>query len=97
MMVNFVTGFAHLFHVYDATSILSDISIRPMACVNTDHHECRRKHVVLAILVMSFLQLCIVKSMGVLLPVLLDQFTAHTRNVGVVVSLTFFCGDIIHS
>ena len=50
---------------------------------------------ILAIWCMEFLQVGIVKSMGVLLPVLLDQFAAHTRNVGVVVSITFFIGNII--
>ena len=66
------------------------------ATVSSDHyHERGSKHVILAIWCMEFLQLSIVKSMGVLLPVLLNQFEAHTRNIGVVVSITFFCGNII--
>ena len=67
-----------------------------MECFGNDnHHEFQRKHVILAIATIEFLQVCVVKSMGVLLPVLLDQFAAHTRNIGVAVSLTIFCGTLI--
>ena len=67
----------------------------PVECTSLRHPESQHKHVVVAIWVIAFLQAAVVKSMGVLLPVLLDQFAAHTRNVGVVVSLTFFCGNLI--
>ena len=59
------------------------------------HQESQFKHVVLAIWVINFLQIFISKSMGVLLPVLLDQFAAQTRNVGVILSLVFFTGNLI--
>ena len=65
-----------------------------MECAIDRHTERQCRHVVLAMCVIGFLNAFIVKSMGVLLPVLLDQFAAHTRNVGVVVSLTFFCGNL---
>ena len=69
--------------------------ILPMECAGELHPECRHKNVILAIWIIAFLQAAVVKSMGVLLPGLLDQFAAHTRNVGVVLSLTFFCGNFI--
>ena len=78
------------------SDILPDILICEMECFNNDsHHECHRKHVIIAIWTIEFLQACVIKSMGVLLPVLLDQFAAHTRNIGVVVSYTIFCGTLV--
>lgn len=71
------------------------MSFLPMECAGEHHQESRRKHVVLAIWVITFLPNDVSKSMGVFLPVLLDQFAAHTRNVGVVVSLVFFSGNVI--
>ena len=62
---------------------------------NSHHHERRRKHVVFAIWTIVFLQNYVSKSTGVLLPVLLEQFAAYTRNVGVVLSLVFFSGNLI--
>ena len=76
--------------------IFSQLDINhPMEYTSDRHHESQRKHIVLAIWVIVFLQVSVSKSMGVLLPVLLDQFAADTRNVGVVVSLIFFSGNLI--
>ena len=71
------------------------MSILPMEGAGDRHPESQRKLIVLAIWVIDFLQVGVVKSFGVLLPVLLDQFAAHTRNVGVVVSITFFSGNLL--
>ena len=74
----------------------NQMSVFPIKWAGDDaHHESQRKHIVIAIWVIAFLQSGVGKSMGVLLPVLLDQFAAHTRNVGVVVSLIFFSGNLI--
>ena len=66
-----------------------------MKCAGEGHHESQRKHIVIAIWVIAILQNSVSKSMGVLLPVLLDQFTADTRNAGAAVSLIFFSGNLI--
>ena len=66
-----------------------------MGSAGDRQREIQRKHVVVAVWVIEFLPTCVNKSMGVLLPVLLDQFTTDTRNVGIVVSLSFLCGNLI--
>ncbi|XP_072044901.1 monocarboxylate transporter 11-like [Amphiura filiformis] len=58
-----------------------------------NEQERKRFPIILALWVIFFLQCGIMKSIGVLLPVLLEQFATHTRTIGVVVSFSLFAGN----